>query len=360
MPVPSPSVPLGSALTVEVLSNPSRIAALEKFRLAGPVPATAQPRFFLASVVQRQWIPRAVVVRRGGEIQGVAYFKERKFGLRTGILYADFSLTGCVAAEPGEQEIVLRTALAHLLDSNSVRGLRLRLPQHGFEVAAVESVARSRGARVMVVEDSYHLILNLYDSYDEFLKSVGYKTRRNLRYYRRRFEAGGHRYIPQMQFGVFERVAQSLGTRPVVGASDEGMTRALSMMGAVSRPLLAGLQRADGEWVAIIGGWMEADLPIVFFQMNNDRDYSSDSLCTVLRGYFFETLIQQGYPKVAFWGGTGDPFRQVAIPRPAVSTFVDVRARSWRAVQSLLQFASPCLPASFREMVAWVAPTAKQ
>jgi hypothetical protein len=346
-------------VTVEVLSDASKIARLGELPFLGTLPTTAWPRFFLASTMRQHWIPRAVVVKWGAEVQGIAYFKERKLGIATGILYADFSLRGRVSAQPDRQELVLEQALTHLVDSTSVRGLRLRLPAGGYEAPLLKRIASSRGMKIALFDDPYHAVLPLFSGYEDFLQTLGYKARRNLRYYRRRFESAGHRYMERISLEDFGQVARRLRTRSVVRARDAAISRALNMFAEVDRPLLAGLQHSDGEWVAIIGGWLNGDLPVVFFQMNNDQDYRSESLSLVLRGYLFESLINQGYREVAFWGGVGEPFRQVAVEEPAVSAYLDVETRSWRVFREIVRKLGPYLPHSFRHGASWIAAPGK-
>ena len=344
---------------LEVLSRHSQVAALEQQaqRLLSTFPATAGPRFFLASVTRSHWTPRVVVVKSGQRIDGVVYLKERRLaGFPTGMLYGDSTLSTLVAAQPDRAEATLERALDFLLEKTSVRGLWIRVPPQGFERSTIERVAARHRAGLVCREDPYHLMLSLQCDYGAFLESLGYKARRNMRYYRRRYEAAGHLYVDRMDPPEFRRVALRLLDRSVIGAGREGVARALAMLAEADQPLLGGLRRSDGEWVAIIGGWHDGGLPVVFFQMNNERDYATDSLCVVLRGFFFETLIARGFRHVAFWAGVGGPLARVATPEPAVMAFLDAIPRRWRAIRGTCRLLAPYLPASARLAVDWIAP----
>jgi hypothetical protein len=344
---------------LEVLSQPSQMAAFEQQAadLLSAFPAAAGPRFFLASVTQSQWIPRIVVVKSGEQIDAIVYLKERRLaGLPTGILYGDSTLSALVVTAPDRAEAMLERALRFLLEKTSVRGLRIRVPPQGFERSTLERVAAWHRAGLICREDPYHLMLPLQGDYGAFLESLGYKARRNMRYYRRRYEAAGHLYVERMDLPEFRRVALRLLDRSVIGAKRQGITRALAMLSEVDDPLLSGLRRSNGEWAAIIGGWHDGGLPVVFFQMNNERDYAAESLCVVLRGYFFETLIAQGFQRVAFWAGVGGPLARVASPEPAVMAFLDAGGRRWRAIRGACRMLAPYLPESARLAVDWIAP----
>jgi hypothetical protein len=256
-------------------------------RLLANLPATFGPRFFFASLTRCAWAPRVVVVKRAEEIEGIVYVKERKLvGLETGMIFGDSALGTMVVAAPGLGEVVLERALDFLLDQARIRSVRLLVPPTGPERAILERVAARRHAEFLHREEFHHHVVPLAGSYDGFLKSLTFKARRNVRYYRRRYEAAGHHYIAHMDLAEFRRVAASLLDRGVTGGIREAVTRALDMFSHADSPLLAGLRRRDGEWVAILGGWSEGDRPIVFFQLNNDRDYKADSLSVVLRACF--------------------------------------------------------------------------
>jgi hypothetical protein len=350
--------------TAELLSKPSEIAALAG--RAAPLlesrGATEGPRFFLASIAPGLWIPRVVVVKRGRKIEGIVYTKERKLaGLPTGILYGHSTLGTLVVAEPGQHGAVLEEALNFLLASKRTHGIRMLVPPQGFEQAICERVvARSQGSRNQVEisqrPDTSHQVVPLPASYESFLNSLSYKARRNMRYYRRRYEAAGHRYVERMDLAEFRRVAGRLLEKPLMGATRDAVTRALSMFSEADHPLLAGLRRADGEWVSILGGWCEGNNAIVVFQMNNDHDYGTESLSVVLRAYFIESLISRGYRQVFFWGGVGGPVARGAQPYPSVTVSLDAGTLRWRALRRLFVILAPRLPRRIRWAVEWVAP----
>jgi len=349
--------------TVELLSRPSAIAALTQRAqpLFKGLAATAGPRFFLASITPSLWIPRVVVVKRGNRIEGIVYAKERKLaGLPTGILFGHSTLGTLVVAEPGRREAVLERALDFLLASKRVRGVRILVPPQGFEMAVSRRVASRLHLEISHRTDSNHHSVPLPSSYQAFLSLLSYKARRNMRYYRRRYEAAGHHYAANIDLAEFQRVAKRLLEKSVVGGKRAGVMRALSMLSEADRPLLAGLRRADGEWVAILGGWFEGDRPIVFFQMNNDRDYKSDSLSVVLRTYFLEALIAQGCREVLFWAGVFGPVAQGARDYPSVAISLDAATPGWRAFRRLCVALAPHLPGQIRVALDWVAAEAAE
>jgi hypothetical protein len=347
------------APSVELLSKPAAITALEQraSSLLKGLRAIDGPRFFLSSLNLSKWIPRVTVIKRGDAIVGLVYAKERKLaGLPTGMLVAHGALEPFVVAAADRRESVLETALESFLSSRRVRGIRLMVPPRGFEMVVCERIASLRQMDISRRPDSNHQVVPLESSYEAFLNSVSYKTRRNMRYYRRRYETAGHRYVSHLNLEEFGDIVAQLLKRTILRGSREGVTRALRMIAGMEKPLLAGLRRADGEWVAILGGWQEGDTPIVVFQMNNDRDYSAESLSTVLRSYFIEELVADGCGKLVFWAGVAGPLARRAQPFPSLAVYLDVGDGLWRYFRRVCAWLAPHLPPDSQMILDWVSP----
>lgn len=280
--------------SAEILCSPEQIRRLsqEAGHLLSEEEDTRNPWFFLASVDGNTWAPIVVVVTRAKSTVGIVYAKERKLaGIPIGLIYADATLDAMVVASPADREPVLRAALHGLIDHVGTRGLRVVVPATGFEREALHRFLEVRSLDVHYASVKNHCVLDLPPSYDAFLERLGRKTRRNFRYYRRRFEGLGNAYSEEVPLAEFRRVAFDLLKKSVVGAERNGIERALRMLAAIRHPIMVGLRHKNGEWLSILGGWYEFDRAVVIFQLNNDRDYADSSLCTVLRGYLIERLI---------------------------------------------------------------------
>jgi hypothetical protein len=316
---------------------------------------TLDPRFYLASVTS-DWIPKVVVITRNESIVGVVYAKERKIaGIPTGIIHIDTTLNNILADGSVSAESVFEQAISRLLAGPGARGLRLFIPPGGSEQRAIQRVLASRPLEVSYANLDYHRLLRLPLSFELFLQGLGKQTRRNFRYYRRRFEAAGGEYVEEMSFADFESAAFRLLTKDVVGADLDSLNRSLRMLSTVNRRLLAGVRR-DGEWVAILGGWYESDQATVFLQMNNDREHSRDSLCIVLRAYVIESLIAKNVKGLLFWAGIGAPLLRHTEPVQTILAYVDAPGFWWKTVRRILRRMKAMLPFQVREMVVFIAP----
>jgi len=310
--------------------------------------------FFLASLVERVWIPRIVVVHQGQRLRGAVFLKERKIGgVGSGVLFGDATLGTMLLAAPEERERVLEAALSHLMDGLRVRGIRLAAPPTGYEPECIRRVCASRSFLVKSVGTVNHVGLTLPDRYEHFLDSLGSRTRRNFRYYRRRAESCGHEYVGQMSWPEFRHAAGGLLKKSVVGAKPEGVDRAFRMFAAAERPVLSGLRDRRGEWLAILGGWQEPGHVMLFMQMNDDRERRADSLSTVLRAYWIESLISKGVGKLLFWAGVSAPLARYCDPVPTERFYLDSRSFAWKAARSLAQWIAPVLPQPALSLADW-------
>jgi hypothetical protein len=92
--------------------------------------------------------------------------------------------------------------------------------------------------------------------------------------------------------------------------------------------------------------------------MNNDRDYSTESLSTVLRSYLIEELVAYGYGKLVFWAGVAGPLARIASPYPSLAVYLDVGTGHWRFFRRLCARLAPHLPPGFQTIIDWISPTA--
>jgi hypothetical protein len=326
--------------------------------LCGECEKTCSPQFYLASIEKDKWIPRVITVTEAGSTVGVVYAKERKFaGIATGLIYADATLDTMVVAKPEDRERVLELAVRQFANRPRFLGMRILVPSEGYENRAIERILASHRLDVCRTRGENHSVLDLASSYESFLAGLGSRTRRNCRYYRRRFETIG-KYVPHVSFTEFQSVAMRMLKQSVVGARQSGVNRALRMLSAVDRPILVGLRRHDGEFLSIVGGWYEFDRAVIVFQMNNEQDHPQSSLSLVARGYLIEELIAQGVRKLLFWAGAGPPLDRYCYFLPTTRIHLDSPGFVWRTLRGVAARASSVLPRRLAEFASWIEPDA--
>jgi hypothetical protein len=323
------------------------------------------PEFFLASL-SKGWEPRVVAVWGPCDLIGVFYAKERVIkGIRTGIVYADGSLGGVLLADPHHHQYAFRVAVETLLASSGIRGIRLRVLRSGEDYDAVLQFRSSDSLDVQYLrmqDHSSHLWKNhaylaLADTYDRFLQDLGSTTRHNFRYYRRRFETSGHRFVEQLSVDELRSAMLNLRHKSKFTACSPQsyFDRNISMISAACRPLAVGLKHRNGEWLSVLGGWYMPHCAVLYFQSNNEEDFAHDSLSIVLRAYLIEMLIRQGLKELVIWAGTAPPLSRYVSYAPTIDVRLDVAGRLWRVTRSIISTIGPYLPKRLAAAMQWVS-----
>jgi len=340
-----PSVATESEHFVEIVSKPSEIKALElrAEQLRAANGAKNNPEFFLASLWDH-WQPRVAVFKRDERVTGIVYAKERKVcGIPTGIIYVDSDMSSKVFSESDTRIEVLAEASRELLRGRRIRGLRVTLPVESPDLEGLRRYAARLGLEYEEGEATRHRLLHLPSTYDHFLENIGLKTRRHLRYYRRRSEADGHRYIEGLGVADFLRIGSELMSDGVVGTDLKMLRRAAAMVASTDDPLLVGLQAPDGAWLGALAGWLERGRAFVFLQVNSDRRHARYSPSSVLRSHLIEALIAKGVKELVFWGGMEGPLRRHSVPVANVYVYLDKPDLLWKMFRKVARLFSDTL-----------------
>jgi hypothetical protein len=323
------------------------------------------PEFFLASV-SKGWHPKIVAISYAHEVVGMVYTKERVIhGIPTGVVSCDGSLGSNQLGDPLDQQNSFRVAMETLLRSPRIRGVRLRLLPCSDELEVTQQLVESgafdaRYSRIKPTNSSAwkdHAHLPLAGTYEQFLKGVGYTTRHNFRYYRRRFEASGHGFVERLSVEELRSAALDLLPKSKMSSWRTKFTleTGLNMVAAATRPLAIGLKHYNGEWLSVVGGWYRPGSAVLCFQCNNDRDFGHDSLSVVLRAYLIELLIRQGLEELVIWGGTGPPLSRYVTYVPTIGVRLDAPTHLWRGARRFISTVGPWLPKRLAAAAQWVA-----
>jgi hypothetical protein len=324
-------------------------------RLIGDALGSLCPKFFLASIPREQCLPRVVVVRRAGEVIGIVYAIEQKLaGIRTGMIFGDTRLGPMIASRMEDWEAVWRSAVTHLLTRKTVLGVRLAIPLSEYELYAEERIVNPIGAVASYRDEELsNALLPLASSYEAFLSQLGSHTRRNLRYYRRRFEKHGHAYAEPLTIPEFCAAVFELSGNSPTPAQREIIEFRARLCSTADRPMLAGLRADSGKWLAVLGGWYSHGQPTVYLQMNRDREHPASSLSMVLRGYLIESLIRQGFSSLVFVHGVSEPLKRYSQRIPTIALYLD-KPHGFLSPASLLELAARMMPQRHAQHADWI------
>ena len=173
----------------------------------------------------------------------------------------------------------------------------------GSELPLLTIPPRSRSvARWALRERTIPSYLPLAASFDATLAEVGQKTRRNLRYYRRRAESRlGCAFLPNVEVSREEFLAFSVDCMYAKPPEVAGWR--YDALYELSEPVLMGVKHRDGSWLSMLGGRRYDDRVEILWQMNREG-FAADSLSTVMRSYFIEHEIARGSRRLYMEGGT--------------------------------------------------------
>ena len=296
------------------------------------------PEIFWVTVERGKWRPRVLCVKRGDLVIGFVYLKERMLaGIPSGLVHGDSSMRSMIDSAALDRELVLSTALNFLFSRRSIFGASIYMPSGGLQHRTFADVAEHANLELAYsVPPVRHSRLLLPQDYESFLRSLGPHTRRNLRYYRRRFEAAGHIYVDNLSSDDFRSISRELRGKSRIPTAANLVQRSINIVESAKRPLIWGLCGADGRWMSVLVGWREDDKVTFFFQMNSDLDHPRDSLSMVLRGYVLESLIESGVHTLDFWWGIIGPLAVHARPFPTVNVTLQSKALHSRMLGRLL------------------------
>jgi hypothetical protein len=170
-----------------------------------------------------------------------------------------------------------------------------------------DSTAKDKAARWVWREREMPDYLELKETLDQTLAKIGTRTRRNMRYYRKRAEAElGCVFLPEVRIGKREFLDFNRECMYAVPAKVAAWR--YDALKNLETPLFMGIKDKDGRWLSLLGGRRHHDGTEILWQMNRSG-LSPYSLSIVMRSYFMEHEIAHGMRKLYMEGGTAHPMR---------------------------------------------------
>ena len=175
--------------------------------------------------------------------------------------------------------------------------------------------------------------LQMEESFDATLAKIGTRTRRNMRYYRKRAEAElGCVFLPRVEIGKREFLDFNRECMYAVSAKVAAWRyESLQYLGT---PLFMGIKDRGGRWLSLLGGRRHDDGTEILWQMNRSG-LSAYSLSIVMRSYFVEHEIAHGMTKLYMEGGTAHPMRFSFVQDKVTDLVVVRRSRLGVVVPAL-------------------------
>lgn len=170
--------------------------------------------------------------------------------------------------------------------------------------------------------------LLLEKTFEGTLAKIGQRTRRNIRYYRKRAEAElGCQFVPAVK--IDRREFLQFNRDCMYSVSAKIASWRYDSLKNIGTPLFMGMKDKDGRWLSLLGGRRHHAATEILWQMNRNG-LSVYSLCLVMRAYFMEHEISHGMTRLYMEGGTAHPMRYSFVNNKVID-LVAMR-RSWPAL----------------------------
>ncbi len=284
--------------------------------------------------------PVAVLVRSPARLEGAVYLYERTLcAVPTGYMRGFDHLSGesSVIADQNARALILECAIRGLfVEKNVVAAWATVCLGSATPITGRLEDVKGLTAEYNSICRNYRL--KLRDTFAATLSGIGPRTRRNLRYYRKRAE----REI-QVTFEPRLTITQSdAALRALSKRSFQPFAKSLSewhkmdvMLRTQPGYFAVGL-RSNGEWISYLTGIRRGKLTFVILQINHNG-FARYSLSTVLRSYLLEEESRLGQVEINFVNGVCALFQHCCEPDVCL-TFVMRRGLMAHA------------------MVEWIAP----
>ena len=271
----------------------------------------------------------------------VLIYEYRLGGLPTGIFATD-DINGMrtVLAAPEARSEMAHLASAHLMRRNAAM---VFITFNGEPTGKTGTEPTAVNIQTAVRARTVPTRLALDQSLDATLAQLGARTRRNLRYYRRRACSElGAQFVPLARLTLEEFLELNRGsTHPL--SSEEALWRheLLERSMRQQATLCAGMRAADGQWLSLIWGRRNQGIAELEWQLNRAAD-STHSFSIAMRTLLMEHEIATGTTELRFIGGTQHSISAFCAEE-AMTDLLAVRRSSVRALV-LRHFVQRLLP----------------
>ncbi|SRR6266851_2515108 len=197
----------------------------------------------------------------------------------------------------------------------------------------VGSTANDKTARWVWRQRETPDYLQMEETFDGTLAKIGTRTRRNIRYYRKRAEAElGCVFLPLVQ--ISKREFLDFNRECMYAVPAKVASWRYESLKYLETPLFMGIKDRGGRWLSLLGGRRHHDGTEILWQMNRSG-LSAYSLSIVMRAYFMEHEIAHGMTKLYMEGGTAHPMRFSFVNDKVTDLVVVRRSRLGLVVPTL-------------------------
>jgi len=293
--------------------------------------------FYLSASRMRSKVPHLLLVSSPDEdaFAAVLLYQYRVAGFSTGIyMSSDFAGQRTVLAPSHLRTSVAIQAAQFLLDKGVLMVL-LSVSNDSFSSATTKIAAELSHQRLLATQDRVILrTMELQDTYEATLYTMGKNTRHNFRRHTRKVDEDFNvTFVERPDLSEAEFIALNLNS-----AFPVSKTTALWRFREARRypdSVFVGLRAEDGRWLCLLGGRRQGNLTDVDWQLNL-ASLQRYSLVTAMRAHLMQREIARGTRYLRFDGGTGHTMRFTFLQEKVSDLLLCRRFPGRRSIQNLL------------------------
>lgn len=236
-----------------------------------------------------------------GEPGGTIHICERRVaGWRTGVY--DGAVLLSAAASAAQIRRRLDSLASALPDAEAIT---LRIIGPGMPTQASNASQENRRAAEEPGQPfNIREVMPLADTFESFLRGLGKHTRRNMRHVQSRAKRDGIKFC----FTTAESSVDRSSLLRLAKLSIPFPTKSRQLLSMIQwleaqpRPFQAQLSQSIGHPFSVAGGFIEGDLALMIYQLNN-RTFRNLSPSLMLRSFLVQALIERDVRYLAFVGG---------------------------------------------------------
>lgn len=308
--------------------------------------------YFLDKAVAGRRVPFLVLLLHPEEHQGSSLSAE---GLQAAALFFEYRICGIgTGAFTTGDATGFNSVIAPAADRTQVAAIALRaLVQRGANIVLAtyeghkaaqprDVLAGLPGLQAASRQRHVGRSMKLCPTYEATLAQMGKHTRANLRYYRRRLE----KLLPltfiadagPLLAGVDIAKINETSLNPVAPAE---FLRRVNSATKLPCSFLCGLRGPEGEWLSLLGGWRQAGITVLHWQLNA-AGYEKHSIGTVMRSFFLESEVALGAEELLIHGGTPHSMHHAFEEQPIADLIVRRKGLHSLALRGMAHlFATP-------------------
>jgi hypothetical protein len=295
--------------------------------------------------------PIMIKIFEGSELNGVVFLLERKIaGIAVGYYESPYLCGfGSYAGSEQHRGRNVVEAMSFLLRRRRTLKIRINVPAEPGGIAYLNKNAISQtNISVKITEKGSYFPIG--EDVDSVLLRFSSKSRRNIRYFRRKAEERKqYSFLSDLDAGQRIDAVESLNAQSTHFMSHSKARSRSQAIQEVSGGFAAGLMAKDGTWLSYITGWRSGNVTYIDWQLNIEES-NGFSFSAVMRADLIRHEIARGCTALYFLGGSNSTWESACTRHKVCTVEAKRNGLAVQAAKGLLHLLARLRPLnSFRK-----------